>query len=69
MKDENKAGMPLTVAPSTTAEPDRPMPGLWEQMRAFLDGRTHGEALLHAIHDRVLDEPIPARMRSILRRQ
>jgi len=33
----------------------------------FLDGRTHGEELLHALYDYVLDEAIPERMRSLFR--
>jgi hypothetical protein len=38
-----------------------------EQIRDFLEGRTNGEDLLHALHDYVLDEPIPERMRALLR--
>lgn len=33
----------------------------------FLDGKTHGEGLFHALYDHVLDEPIPERMRALLR--
>jgi hypothetical protein len=36
-----------------------------EQILDFLQGRTHGEDLLHALHDYVLDEPIPERMRAL----
>jgi hypothetical protein len=36
-----------------------------KQILDFLEGRTHGEALLHALHDYVLDEPIPERMRAL----
>jgi len=36
-----------------------------EQVLDFLDGKTHGEDLLHAIYDHVLDEPIPERMRAL----
>jgi hypothetical protein len=32
----------------------------------FLDGRTCGEDLLHALYDHVLDEPIPQPIREIL---
>jgi hypothetical protein len=32
----------------------------------FLDGRTHGESLLHALYDYVLDESIPERLRELL---
>jgi hypothetical protein len=38
-----------------------------QQILDFLEGRTHGEALLHALHDHVLDEPIPERMLSLFR--
>jgi len=37
------------------------------QIRDFLEGRTHGEDLLHVLHDHVLDEPIPERMRALFR--
>jgi hypothetical protein len=36
-----------------------------EQLRDFLDGRTDGEELLHALYDHVLDEPVPERMRGL----
>jgi hypothetical protein len=39
-----------------------------DRIAAFLDGRTHGEDLLHELYDHVLDEPIPQRMREILDR-
>jgi len=38
-----------------------------EQVLDFLEGRTHGEELLHALYDHVLDEPIPERMRALFR--
>ena len=44
-----------------------PMPSIRDQIIDFLDGRTHGEELLHALYDHVLDEPIPAAMRALLR--
>jgi hypothetical protein len=37
-----------------------------EQIRAFLVGRTNGEALLRALYDPILDEPVPARLRRVL---
>jgi hypothetical protein len=43
-----------------------PAPELESELRAFLDGRTHGEGLLHALYDHVLDEPVPQRLRNIL---
>lgn len=33
----------------------------------FLDGRTNGEDLFHELYDHVLAEPIPERMRMLLR--
>jgi hypothetical protein len=35
----------------------------------FLDGRTHAEGLLHALYDHILAEPIPERMRRLLKRR
>jgi hypothetical protein len=32
----------------------------------FLDGRTCGEDLLHALYDHVLDEPVPHPIRELL---
>ena len=38
-----------------------------EQLLDFLDGKTDGEELLHALYDHVLDEPVPERMRGLFR--
>jgi len=38
-----------------------------ERIAAFIDGRTHGEDLLHELYDYVLEEPIPQRMRELLK--
>ena len=43
------------------------LPPLEDQIADFLDGRTHGESLLHALYDHVLDEPIPEQMRDLFR--
>jgi hypothetical protein len=32
----------------------------------FLDGKTYGEDLLHALYDHILDEPIPQPIRELL---
>lgn len=37
-------------------------------IRDFLAGRNDGEDLLHALYDHVLDEPVPERLRALLRR-
>jgi hypothetical protein len=39
-----------------------------EQIIDFLDGKTDGEDLLHALYDHIFDEPIPERMRSLFKR-
>ena len=63
-KPEHKAvptlgGLPQPgVAPTSVAD----------RLTAFLDGRTHGEDLLHELYDYVLEEPIPQRMRDVLDR-
>jgi hypothetical protein len=38
-----------------------------DQVMDFLDGKTHGEELFHALYDHVLDEPVPERMRALFR--
>ncbi|HJU20761.1 MAG TPA: hypothetical protein VJ770_30300 [Stellaceae bacterium] len=49
------------------AEFEMVRPSVEDQIAAFLDGRTHGEELLHALYDHVLDEPIPPQMKALLR--
>jgi hypothetical protein len=44
------------------------LPSITDRIAAFLEGRTHGEDLLHELYDYVLEEPIPQRMREILDR-
>ena len=36
-------------------------------IRDFIAGKTDGGSLLHALYDHVLDEPVPERLRAILR--
>jgi Anti-sigma factor NepR len=38
------------------------------EIRDFLNGKTDGEDLLHAMYDHVLDEPVPERLTALLRR-
>ena len=38
------------------------------EIRDFLAGKTDGAELLHALYDHVLDEPVPERLRALLRR-
>jgi len=37
------------------------------RIRAFLSGESHGEDVLHALYGNVVDEPIPERLRAILK--
>jgi hypothetical protein len=56
------------AAPTRCGLPQPPLvPGsVADRIAAFLDGRTHGEDLLHELYDYVLEEPIPQRMRALL---
>ncbi|HYU12279.1 MAG TPA: NepR family anti-sigma factor [Stellaceae bacterium] len=38
------------------------------RIRAFLAGDTDGEDLLHELYNHVLDEPVPERLRALLKR-
>lgn len=38
------------------------------QIRLFLDGNSDGSELLHGLYGDVVDEPVPARLMSLLRR-
>ena len=44
-----------------------PQDAIADRIKDFFAGRTHGEELLHALYDHVLDEAIPERMRSLFR--
>lgn len=45
-----------------------PPVSLAAEMRAFLAGFDPGANMLHALYDHVLDEPVPARLRAVLKR-
>ncbi len=36
-------------------------------IRDFLAGRNEGAALFHALYDHVLDEPVPERLRALVK--
>lgn len=60
---------PYSPPPAVNGVPE-PVPApdpMEQQILDFLEGRTHGEGLLHALHDHVLDEPIPERMLALFR--
>lgn len=58
--------MYLNTVLSAAPEFEIARPSVEDQIADFLDGRTHGEELLHALYDHVLDEPIPPRMKALL---
>lgn len=65
MPNKGKPAMYLNTA-LAAAEFRIARPSVEEQIADFLDGRTHGEELLHALYDHVLDEPIPPQMKALL---
>jgi hypothetical protein len=66
MSDEGKPAMYLDAVLSAAAQLESARPSVEDRIAAFLDGRTHGEELLHALYDHVLDEPIPPQMKALL---
>jgi hypothetical protein len=58
--------MYVNTALSAAAEFEIIRPSIKDQIVDFLDGRTHGEELFHALYDHILDEPIPPQMKALL---
>ena len=50
------------------AEPQIAMSWIDRDIRDFLAGKNAAEDLLHALYDHVLDEPVPERLRAVLKR-
>jgi hypothetical protein len=68
MSSETKSGR--KVVPPFPPQPALGgLPSMTDRIAAFLDGRTHGEDLLHELYDYVLEEPLPQRLREILDRE
>lgn len=67
MSHKGKPAMHLDAILSATAQMKIARPSVADRIVAFLDGRTQGEDLLHALYDHVLDEPIPPQMKALLR--
>ena len=44
-----------------------PVRSVDSQIRAFLAGQSDGEELLHVMYDHVLDEPVPERLKALLK--
>lgn len=68
MSSDPKPNSRLTAAPRRCgpAKLDSLSRSVADRIAAFLDGRTHGEDLLHELYDHVLEEPIPEGMRALL---
>jgi len=60
--------MYLAVKKLDAVEPRIAMSWIDKDIRDFLAGKNEGEDLLHALYDHVLDEPIPQRLRAVLKR-
>jgi hypothetical protein len=60
--------MYLAVKHLPAVEPGIAMSMIDRDIRDFLAGKNEGEDLLHALYDHVLDEPVPQRLRDVLRR-
>jgi Anti-sigma factor NepR len=60
--------MYLAVKNLAAVEPRVAMSWIDRDIRDFLTGKTEGEDLLHALYDHVLDEPVPERLRALLKR-
>ena len=67
MTEKSKPAMNLAIK-FTAPEPRLTLCSDDDRIRAFLAGETDGEDLLHAIYDHVLDEPVPDRLRALLKR-
>jgi len=59
--------MNLATVKCSYAESLTPVRSVYSEIRAFLAGDNDGEELLHAIYDHVLDEPVPARLKALLK--
>jgi len=56
---------PIATAASTTGASAG---SIDRRIRAFLNGKTHGEDVLDALYGHITDEPLPAKLRAILKR-
>jgi hypothetical protein len=58
----------IATAASTTAGIVTSAGSIDRRIRAFLNGESHGEDVLDALYGHVAGEPIPERLRALLRR-
>lgn len=54
-------------APRSAGSPNMARGSVDRSIRAFLAGETHGEDLLKRLYGDVVNEPIPERLRALLR--
>ena len=59
--------MNLATVKCSYAESIAPVRSVDSQIRAFLAGQSDGEELLHVMYDHVLDEPVPERLKALLK--
>ncbi len=67
VENESQSATSLAIPRWGVPETELRQGSVADRIRDFLDGRTHGEELLHALYDHVLDEAVPERMRSLFR--
>jgi anti-sigma factor NepR-like protein len=65
---EKDIAMYLAVKNLDAVEPRIATSWIDRDIRDFLAGKNEGEDLLHALYDHVLDEPVPQRLRDLLKR-
>jgi hypothetical protein len=58
----------IAVAPAEDADILAEFLPVSSQIEHFLNGDTSGRALFQALYDHVLDEPVPERLKDMLRR-
>ena len=67
LKSQEKHPAMYAVATRLPVERRIPVSPVDRDIRDFLSGKNDGEDLLHALYDHVLDEPVPERLRAVLR--
>jgi len=58
----------IAIAVPASAAIDASTGSIDHRIRAFLNGESHGEDVLDALYGQIADEPLPAKLRAILKR-
>ena len=66
MRHDAKLARFIATAPGPSPQAGLTRSLVKARIAEFLDGKTCGEDLLHALYDHVLDEPIPQPIRELL---